>query len=144
MDIEQYFVAFLKKNQLKVTPERLLILRELFNVKNHFDADEFFLHFKKNKLSVSRATVYRTLELLEKSGIIKKYMMGESHARYELMWNQQHHDHIICVKCGKIIEFFDEKIEQRQEEIAKKYNVHLIKHSLQLWGICEDCQKNPA
>ncbi|GAB4179835.1 MAG: Fur family transcriptional regulator [Calditrichia bacterium] len=141
MNVEKYFVDFLKKNQLKVTPERLLILRELYNVDQHFDADEFFLHLKKNKVAVSRATVYRTLELLEKSNIIKKYSMGEAHSRYELVWNQQHHDHIICLKCGNIIEFLDEEIEKRQEAIAERFGVKLIKHSLQLWGICESCLK---
>ena len=140
--VEKYFISFLKKNKLKITPERMSVIRELFKVPQHFDADEFFLHLKKNKIPVSRATVYRSLEILERAGIVRKSSMGEGHAHYELVWNQEHHDHIICEECGKIIEFHDEDIEKKQIEICEKNDFRIRRHSLQIWGICSDCQKS--
>ena len=140
-NLGNYFRGFLKKNNLKVTPERMAIIKELFKVEQHFDADEFFLHLKNNKIAVSRATVYRSLEILEKAGIVVKYSMGEGHAHYEMVWQQEHHDHIICTECGKIIEFTDEKIERRQLEICKEKGVKILRHSLQIWGICSSCIK---
>ena len=67
--------------------------------------------------------------------------MGEGHAHYEMVWQQEHHDHIICTECGKIIEFADEEIEQRQLEICKEKGVKILQHSLQIWGICASCIK---
>ncbi len=138
--VEEFFIDFLKKNKLKNTPERLAILKELLNVNQHFDADEFFLHLKKNSINVSRATVYRTLELLQMAGMVRKSTMGESHAHYEFIWNQEHHDHLICSQCGKIIEFFDEEIEKRQRQICERHGFVMRKHNLQIWGVCKECQ----
>lgn len=141
MGVESFFTEYLRENGLKVTPERIAILKELLHVPQHFDADEFFLHLKKNKIPVSRATVYRTLDILEKAGIVKKYSMGEAHARFEFVWNQQHHDHLICLQCGKIIEFFDKEIEKRQEFVGQSHKFKILNHSLQIWGLCENCKR---
>ena len=90
-------------------------------------------------MNIGIATVYRTLTLLETSQIVSSISFGVQGKKYELGL-KKHHDHLICTKCGEIIEFFDETIEQRQEEIAKKFNFKMTDHTMKIIGLCEKCQ----
>jgi Fur family ferric uptake transcriptional regulator len=127
----------LKENDLRFTNERLIILEEIFSFPSHFDAEQLFIYIRKKYNHISRATVYRTLELLNQIGIIKKENLGQDYASYELDMNMPHHDHMICVECGKVIEFFDEIIEKRQKEISKEHGMEMIRHQLQIFGRCK-------
>jgi len=135
--------TYLKENQLRFTGERLIILEEIFAFPNHFDAEQLFIHIRKKHQQISRATVYRTLDLLHKIGIVKKENLGHGFASYELAMDRPHHDHIICVECGKVIEFVDEVIEKRQREICEKHNAEMLRHQLQIFVRCKSHNKNP-
>jgi Fur family ferric uptake transcriptional regulator len=128
----------LKQNDLRFTNERLIILEEIFQFPSHFDAEKLFIHIRKKYDHISRATVYRTLDLLSQIGIIKKENLGKDYATYELDYKMPHHDHLICVVCGKVVEFVDEIIEKRQKEICQKYDMEMIRHQLQIFGRCKD------
>ena len=95
---------------------------------------------KKKGKSISRATVYRTIDLLVKNNLVRKLELGDGRARYESKMNSSHHDHLICMDCGDILEFVDDEIESKQEEIALQNGFVLKKHIHQLFGSCKKCQ----
>jgi len=135
------FKAVLKKNSLKFTKQREIILKTLYNFPGHFLPEEFYLLIKENnpKSNIGIATIYRTLNLLEDSDIVTSISFGKNGKKYELA-NKPHHDHIICKHCGLILEFEDKNIEKKQKEIAQKNGFILTNHIMQLYGICPDCQ----
>lgn len=129
---------YLKENQLRFTNERLILLEEIYRFPSHFDAEQLFIHMRRQQHRISRATVYRTLDLFSQIGILKKENLGNDYASYELALNAPHHDHLICVVCGKVVEFSDSVIEKRQQEICKNNNMLMIRHQLQIFGRCKD------
>ncbi len=133
--------TYLKKNDMRFTTERMIILEEIFNFPPHFDAEKLFIHIRSKYNHISRATVYRALELFDKIGIIKKLNLGGGVAQYELKMDLPHHDHLICVVCGKVIEFVDDTIERLQREIAEKHGMEIINHQLQIYGRCKEHRK---
>jgi len=139
----EQFKQLLKQNGLKFTKQRELILKFLYKNEGHFTPEDIYMLIKKNHpdVTIGIATVYRTLTLLEKEGIATSISFGVQGKKYEL-GEKEHHDHLICTKCGKIIEFFDDVIEaRRQEAIAKKYNFKMQDHTMKIVGLCETCQK---
>jgi len=136
------FKELLKNNALKFTKQRELILNFLYQNKGHYTPEEIYMLLKKEypDVNISIATVYRTLTLLEESHIVNSISFGIQGKKYELGL-KKHHDHLICTTCGKIIEFYDEIIEERQKEIAKKFNFKIIDHTMKIVGICKACQK---
>ena len=138
----EQFKQLLKQNGLKFTRQRELILKFLYENEGHFTPEDIYMLMKKNHpdVTIGIATVYRTLTLLEKEGIASSISFGVQGKKYEL-GEKEHHDHLICTKCGKIIEFFDDVIEERQEAIAKKYNFKMQDHTMKIVGLCEACQK---
>ncbi|SMC09854.1 Fur family transcriptional regulator [Nitratiruptor tergarcus] len=142
-DLELYLdelKTIVKKRGLKYSTQREQILKVLFNAKNHLTPEEIYQEVKKENTSIGLATVYRTLSFLESEDIVSSISFGSEGKKYELN-RGEHHDHMICIKCGKIIEFFNEELERLQEEIAKKENFKLITHQMNMYGICEECQK---
>ncbi len=135
------FKDILKHNSLKFTKQREVVLKTMYNNDEHFSPESLYMLIKKTypKLNVGIATVYRTLNLLEDSNIVTSLSFGSSGKKFEL-GNKPHHDHMICKMCDEIIEFEDNAIEKRQEEIAKKYGFKLTSHLMQLYGICKKCQ----
>lgn len=132
---------YLKENELRFTNERLTILEEIFQFPAHFDAEQLFIHIRRKHNHISRATVYRTLDLLSKIGIIKKENLGNDYASYELDYQMPHHDHLICQICGKVVEFADDTIEKRQREICEKNGMVMVRHQLQIFGRCKEHTK---
>src|SRR5581483_8337308 len=116
----QRFRHFLAGQGLKLTNERIALLREIFSTHYHFEADELLFKMKDKRVKISRATVYRTLELLVKSGMVRRVHLGEDHYHYESVSGNSHHDHLICTTCGTVIEFHDPDLEQRQLEICER------------------------
>src|SRR5215210_7027109 len=114
------FQGFLQQQGLKLTSERVALLREIFSIHYHFEADELLFKMKEKGVKISRATVYRTLELLVKSGMVRRVHLGEDHYHYEHVRGDSHHDHLICTTCGTVIEFVDPYIEERQREICAR------------------------
>ena len=123
-----------KIKSVRLTDQRRVIAKVMSSSNDHPDVDE--LHKRVNKVDkkISIATVYRTVKLFEESGIVEKHDFKGGKARYEEL-NEGHHDHLIDVKSGEIIEFVDEEIEKLQEKIADKHGYRLIDHKLELYGV---------
>jgi len=136
------FKLILKKSRLKVTKQRELILSELYNAGDHLTSEELYRNLQKNypKTKIGIATVYRTLSLLETEKFVTTLISEKNAKKYELS-SKEHHDHIICQDCGKIIEFMNEKIEIIQDSIAKSLDFKVNYHSMQIFGSCKRCQK---
>ena len=132
--------AELKNAGLKITLPRLKILQILeHSTKRHMSAEQIHHILVKNKQDVGLATVYRVLSQFEQAGIVSRLNFEENQAVFELS-DAEHHDHLICVKCGRVEEFVDDVIERHQEIIARKHRYKLTDHSLCLYGICPKCQ----
>ena len=135
------FQTLLKENALKFTKQRELVLKFLYENNGHFTPEDIYTLLKEQHpdVNIGIATVYRTLALLETSEIASSISFGVQGKKYELGL-KKHHDHLICTKCGNIIEFYDETIEERQEAIAKKFNFKMTDHTMKITGLCEKCQ----
>jgi Fur family ferric uptake transcriptional regulator len=135
------FKTLLKSNSLKFTKQRELILKFLYESDDHYTPEDIYTHLKQQypNVNIGIATVYRTLTLLETSEIASSISFGAQGKKYELGL-KKHHDHLICTQCDEIIEFYDETIEDRQEEIAKKFNFKMTDHTMKIVGLCENCQ----
>ena len=144
MDIssaKQTLSSFLKERNLRPTKERFLLLEEIMRSDGHFDADQLFASLNSRGLKASRATVYNTLDLLVECGIISRYRFGENHSRYEKALGRPRHDHLICLKCGDIIEFVNKKLDKIQGEVCEEQDFKFQSSTLQIFGICSKCQK---
>ena len=129
----------LRKAGLKVTGPRIKILALLENADNrHLSAEEIYKALLESGEEVGLATVYRVLTQFEQAGLITRHNFEGGVSVFELE-HDEHHDHLVCERCGKVVEFVDEVIEQHQAEIAKQYSFQLTEHSLILYGICGDC-----
>lgn len=134
------FGDFLQSHGLKLTNERASLLREIFSTHYHFEADELLFKLKEKQVKISRATVYRTLELLVKSGMVRRVHLGEDHYHYEYVSQNSHHDHLVCTTCGDVIEFHDPVLEARQQEICDGQRFTPTYHNLQILGVCDSCR----
>ena len=124
----------LKTEGLRYTKQRQQVWDEIRISSEHRDAEEIYIAINKNKdLKVSRATVYRTIDVLVKNNLVRKMELGDGRALYEHKIDDGHHDHIICVETGKIIEFYNEDLENLQENIVKKHGYELVRHVHQLF-----------
>ena len=130
----------LKQAGLKVTIPRVKILQLLEDAKNpHLSAEEVYQALIQAGEEVGLATVYRVLTQFEAAGLVKRHNFVDDHAVFELD-RKSHHDHLVCLKCGKVEEFVDQVIETRQREIAKQADFEMTDHSLNIYGICKNCQ----
>ena len=131
----------LKKAGLKVTLPRLRILRILEqNAERHMSAEDVYRCLSDAGEDIGFATVYRVLSQFRLAGLVEKHYFEEGHAIFEVD-SGKHHDHIVCVRCGKIVEFVDEIIEQRQREVAKQHDFDITDHSMVVYGQCRSgCQ----
>ena len=131
----------LRNEGMRYTKQREIIWDEICRSSDHRDAEEIYLKINKNRRNVSRATVYRTIDVLVKNNLVRQLELGDGRKRFENKLDSKHHDHIVCQKCGKIAEFSDEKIESRQKEVAESLGYILLDHNLNMYGLCPDCQK---
>ena len=119
---------------VKLTDQRKIVAKVMSESHDHPDVDELYNRVYKIDSKISIATVYRTVKLFEESGILTKHEFKGRKARYEEL-NEGHHDHLIDIKSGEIIEFVDDEIEKLQKEVAKKYGYELVDHKLELYGV---------
>ena len=129
-DIEQKSIS----KGVKLTGQRKIIARVMAEAEDHPDVDELYKRVTKIDPKISIATVYRTVKLFEEAGILAKHDFKGGKARYEEI-SESHHDHLIDVKTGEIIEFVDDEIEKLQKKVAEKYGYELVDHKLELYGI---------
>ena len=119
---------------VKLTEQRKIIAKVMSEANDHPDVDELYKRVSKIDAKISIATVYRTVKLFEEAGIVAKHDFKGGKARYEEL-SESHHDHLIDVKTGEIIEFVDEEIEKLQKKVAEKYGYELVDHKLELYGV---------
>lgn len=131
----------LRKAGLKVTLPRVKILQILESSDNkHMSAEDVYKALIEADEDVGLATVYRVLTQFESAGLVMRHHFEGGHSVFEID-SVDHHDHIVCNKCGSVEEFYDEVIEEQQEKIAKKFGFKITDHSLYLYGLCAECQK---
>jgi Fur family ferric uptake transcriptional regulator len=132
----------LKQAGLKATLPRLKILEILANSEDqrHMSAEDVYKTLLGHEEDIGLATIYRVLTQFEQTGLVTRHNFEGGHAVFELN-EGKHHDHILCVKCGRVDEFIDETIEQRQQAIADKHGYSITDHSLTIYGICRKCQE---
>ncbi len=142
MNPENFFSEYLSRNDMKKTAARAVAADAAASLKGHFDAEALLVEAKKKDRKVSRASVYRAVPLLVKAGIMRESIQKDGRRVFESCSGNhcRHHDHMICVKCGAILEFEDNVIEKHQEMIAKKYRFKILEHRLELRGLCKNCR----
>ena len=148
-DVLPHFEKFLAGRGLRLTRQRAEILRAMYATHKHVNADDIYdllrSQDKQGGLKISRATVYRTLSLLTEGGFIQALELGTEHATlYEHVLGHGHHDHMICLDCGRIIEFLDDELERVQSEAVARHGFKVTSHRLNVYGTCAACQKKLA
>jgi len=134
------FENYLAKQGLRKTQERFLILEHIYTTNKHFNAEQIYLELKQKSKRISRATVYNTLELLLKAGLVIKLQFDQQVALYERAYQRQQHQHIICLTCHQVFEFCDPRLALIIETAQQHFHLEISKHSLTLYGHC----KNPS
>lgn len=132
--------AYLARKGLKQTQQRKQIIELFLSKDDHIDAEELYELARRQGYHVGLATVYRTLNLLKDACLVSQNNFSDGRSVYELLKPGQHHDHLVCLSCGKVVEFENNEIESLQEKIAKEYGFVLISHRLDLLGHCSKCQ----
>lgn len=138
---KKVFLEHIQKAGLKRTAQRDLILEIFLRIEEHLSSEDLYWLVQKQDPSVGHTTVYRTLKLLTEAGLAREVRFGDGKTYYEHHYNQEHHDHMICTECGKVIEFFSPELEALQDVMAEKYGFKLTHYNLRILGVCADCRK---
>lgn len=141
---KQTFRAYLLEQGLKSTRQREIILEAFLKSAAHSSTEDLYLKIRKRHPNIGYATVHRTLKLFAECGIAAERNFGDGTTRYEKTNASEHHDHLICTRCSKIIEFEDDQIEQLQQQIATRYGFKLSRHRHELYGTCAGCREQVA
>ena len=134
------FQQYLARAGLKQTRQRELVVSTFFSLSRHVSAHDLFREVRKRKGRIGLVTVYRTLKLLRECGLAEERRFTPEFTLFEPT-PLRHHDHMICTRCGKIVEFENQKIEALQEEMARQMEFTILSHKLELYGQCRDCRK---
>lgn len=140
LEAENKFSEFLKKKGLRITPQRMLILKVFLGTEEHVSMEELFLKVRQQDGSIGQVTIYRTLKLLCSAGLASAVNFEEGLVRYE-PHGRHHHDHLVCERCGRKVEFVDHEIEARQKKLCRDLGFQLTNHHMVLYGICAECQQ---
>ena len=138
--LREKFDLHLNKQGLKMTNQRRVLLDLVLKSKGHLSLNDISHIIGKKHPNIGPATVYRTLKLFKEAGIIAERHFTNGETQYEVKLDDEHHDHMICTDCGKIIEFFDPLLEKMQEDIAARYQFILTHHRMELYGKCSKCK----
>ena len=138
------FLEFMNRKGLNTTSQRRIIAEAFFELPGHHSLEEFYQHILQRDPGIGQTTVYRTLKLLCDAGMAMEIHFSDGITRYEVARPDSHHDHLVCLQCGKIVEICDPRIEKLQRELAEKYGVKLRGHVHNLYGLCEACRIEAA
>ncbi|MGE4292136.1 MAG: Fur family transcriptional regulator [Desulfovibrio sp.] len=138
---QQVFLEFLMSKSLSMTPQRKTIVETFLESEDHFSAEQLYERVGRRMPDIGQATVYRTLKLLVDSGLAETIDLGDGATLYEHRYGHDHHDHLVCIVCGRKIEIVDPAIESRQEALAEKYGFILTRHRMYLFGLCPECAR---
>ncbi len=135
------FEDYLTIKNLKHSEQRREILHVFLSTDKHLTANELYRIVQKKYPTIGHATIYRTLKLLCESGLCRELKFEDGTTRYEHLYGHQHHDHLICTKCGRFVEVVDPEIERLQEKLAKQHGFYPERHRMELYGVCRKCKK---
>ena len=135
------FKTFLKNKSLKYSNQRKTILETFINTEKHVTTEELYLMVREQDPNIGYTTVHRTLKLLCNSGLARESRFEDGVSRYEVKYGHEHHDHLVCTKCGIFIEVVDPKIEELQKILVEKYRFTQNHHRMEIYGICKKCNK---
>ena len=138
---QEVFLEHIQKKGLKRTAQRELILEVFLRTEEHLSSEDLYRLVKREDPAVGQTTVYRTLKLLSEAGLAREVRFGDGRTHYEHNYKHQHHDHMICSECGKIIEFYSAKLEALQDAMAEKHRFEITQHLLRIIGICAECRR---
>jgi len=133
------FNDFISKKGLKTTSQRLIILESFLESTSHYSTEDLYLKLRAEHPKIGYATVHRTLKLFAECGIAAERHFGDGQTRFEPVHGEEHHDHLVCTRCGVIIEFEEPQIEKLQESVAAAHNFTIENHRLELYGLCAAC-----
>ena len=138
--------SFLRLRGFRTTPARKAILDAAYTIHGHFEAEDLFLKLRRQKgLKISRATVYRTLPLLVKCGLLREVLFTDKHSHYEHIWGHEHHEHLVCLDCGRVFEFQSPELEKVLDLAARNHRFRPSGHKVEITGYCEKCRgKKPG
>ncbi len=137
---KKIFRDFLTKEGFRLTRQREAIFNEIELLGGHFDLEELFFSLRKKGIMVSKASIYRVVPLLKECGLINQVIFKDKHSHYEFTYKTKHHDHMICLECGKVIEFVSPSIERMQDRICKRNGFLSTDHMLEIKGYCKKCK----
>lgn len=143
-DKEEVLARYMAEHGLKSTRQRSLIIDTFFEMEGHLAVEELWQKVRAIDAKVSVATVYRTMKLLSDCGLAHARNFGDGQTRYEAAVGRHHHDHLICTRCGTIVEFENDRIEQLQETVAKSHGFTVTSHKMELYGLCATCRNERA
>jgi Fur family ferric uptake transcriptional regulator len=138
---KKLFQEFIARKGLKTTRQRDIVLDCFLSSDHHMSTEDLYLKVRAKNPTIGFATVYRTLKLFAEAGIAREIHFGDGQTRYEHVAEGEHHDHLICTRCGAVTEFENETIERLQAEVAEQFGFVVEKHKLELYGICPKCRK---
>jgi Fur family ferric uptake transcriptional regulator len=138
---KKLFQEFIARKGLKTTRQRDIVLDCFLSSDHHMSTEDLYLKVRAKNPTIGYATVYRTLKLFAEAGIAREIHFGDGQTRYEHVAEGEHHDHLICTRCGAVTEFENETIERLQAEVAEQFGFVVEKHKLELYGICPKCRK---
>ena len=137
--IERRFEEYLQRKGLNLTRQRQEILRSFFSAEKHLGVEEVYDLIKKKDPTLGRATVFRTVKLLQECGLLAEVTSANGRSKYELKADRPHHDHMVCVDCGRITEFQSPRMEHFQDEAIRKLGFEALWHRHEIFGRCRDC-----
>ena len=138
---QEVFLKHIQKSGLKRTAQRDLILDVFLRTEEHLASEDLYRLVRKEDQTIGQTTVYRTLKLLTEAGLAREVRFGDGRTHYEHNYKHEHHDHMICTACGKIIEFYSAELEALQDAMAAKVKFEPTQHSLRIFGLCVDCRR---
>jgi Fur family ferric uptake transcriptional regulator len=138
---QEVFLQHIQKKGLKRTAQRDLILDMFLRTEEHLSSEDLYRLVQKQDPTIGQTTVYRTLKLLTEAGLAREVRFGDGITHYEHHYKHQHHDHMICSECGRIIEFFSAELEALQDAMAAKHRFQVTQHLLRIIGICAECRR---
>jgi Fur family ferric uptake transcriptional regulator len=142
--LRQQLDSYMAEQGLRSTGQRRIIVDQFFRTKGHVTIDDLLEQVRHADSGIGYATVYRTMKMLASGGIASEHKFTDGMTRYELADEDTHHDHLICMECGRIQEFEEPLIEELQERIAKQYRFRIVEHKHELYGVCSQCSSKAA
>jgi len=142
--LRQQLDSYMAQQGLRSTGQRRVIVDQFFRSKGHITIDDLLEQVRIEDSGIGYATVYRTMKMLAAGGIANEHKFTDGMTRYELADEETHHDHLICMECGRIQEFEEPLIEELQERIAKQYKFRIVEHKHELYGVCAQCTASLA